>query len=120
MRERTISSLHRYSNRFFRSTDLVRDFDDPKGLEGYWLTDFGRNCLARMAAGLQPQSSHRSWRLTGDFGSGKSSFALLLANTVSEARNRIPKGLRHHVTTEVPEIRNLSALGRKYGDVFYS
>ena len=106
MREREISSLHRYSNRFLRSTDLVRDFDDPNGLQGYWLTDFGRTCLTQMAAGFQPQSSRRAWRLTGDFGSGKSSFALLLANTVSDAEHRLPKGLRHHVTAELPDVKN--------------
>lgn len=31
------------TDRFLRSTDLVRDFDDPGALEGYWLTDFSRN-----------------------------------------------------------------------------
>ena len=46
MPEQLISSAYETSDRFLRSADLVRDFDDPKGLEGYWLTDFSRHCLA--------------------------------------------------------------------------
>jgi hypothetical protein len=46
MPNQAIASLHNYSSRFLRSTDLVRDFDDPQGLRGYWLTDFGRSCLS--------------------------------------------------------------------------
>lgn len=91
MHERTISSLHNYSHRFFRSTELARDFKDPNGLDGYWLTDFGRTCLKRLAAGTSTSSSRRAWRMTGDFGSGKSSFALFLANTFSIPPGAYPK-----------------------------
>jgi len=107
MHERTISSLHHYSNRFFRSTELVRDFDDPNGLDGYCLTDFGRTCLTRISTGLQQSSSRRAWRLTGDFGTGKSSFALLLANAFSDARNRLPKSLFLRIADEMPDVRQL-------------
>jgi hypothetical protein len=104
----SISSIHRYSNRFVRSTDLVRDFADPKGLEGYWLTDFGCACLERIADGLRPDSGLRAWRLTGDFGSGKSSFALLLANALRDANKRLPKGLRNRVFRTIPTARAIN------------
>lgn len=107
MHNNCISSLHRYSNRFLRSTDLSRDFDDPNGLHGYCLTDFGRTCLNRISEGLKPNSSRRAWRLTGDFGSGKSSFALLLANALRDAKHRLPKELRELVITEVPELKKI-------------
>ena len=107
MHNNCISSLHRYSNRFLRSTDLSRDFDDPNGLQGYCLTDFGLSCLNRISEGLKPNSSRRAWRLTGDFGSGKSSFALLLANTLRDAKGRLPKGLRELVIAEIPEIKKI-------------
>src|SRR4051812_48389486 len=94
MSERTLSSILHYSNRFLRSTDLVRDFRDPNGLEGYTLTEFGRTCLTRISDGLRPDSGRRAWRLTGDFGSGKSSFALLLANTLRGQPHYLPKSLR--------------------------
>ena len=102
----TISSIHRYSTRFLRSTDLVRDFHDPKGLEGYKLTDFGHACLNRIADGLRPSSSNRAWRLTGDFGSGKSSFALLLANTLRDKDNYLPMELRDQVLKSIPEAKS--------------
>lgn len=97
--------MHRYSNRFLRSTDLSRDFNDPNGLRGYCLTDFGLSCLNRISEGLQTNSSRRAWRLTGDFGSGKSSFALLLANAFRDAKGRLPKELRKLVITEIPEVK---------------
>lgn len=107
MSEFTISSLHQHSGRFLRSTDLVRDFDDPHCLQGYWLTDFGRSCLGRISDGFRPSSGSRTWRLTGDFGSGKSSFALLLANTARDARHRLPKGLFRQVLRELPDVADL-------------
>ncbi|MFL6416314.1 MAG: hypothetical protein ACJ74Y_11685 [Bryobacteraceae bacterium] len=107
MSDQPIASLHNYSSRFLRSTDLVRDFDDPQGLNGYWLTDFGRSCLGRISDGFRPGSGRRTWRLTGDFGSGKSSFALLLAHSASDARRRLPKSLFTEVAEEFPEARKL-------------
>src|SRR5690349_8488116 len=107
MRERATSSLHSYSQRFLRSTELARDFSDPKALDGYCLTDFARACLNRIAPGLNEDSSLRAWRLTGDFGSGKSSFALFLANAFSDSRKRLTPALFKAVTSEVPDIRDL-------------
>jgi hypothetical protein len=100
-----MSSLHQYSNRFLRSTDLLRDFDDPNGLQGYCLTDFGLSCMHRISEGLKTNSSRRAWRLTGDFGSGKSSFALFLANALRDAKRRLPKELHELVIAEIPEIK---------------
>ena len=100
--ESTISSVLSFSHRFLRSTDLARDFNDPNGIEGYCLTDFARSCLNRISDGLRDGSTRRAWRLTGDFGSGKSSFALLLANTLRDVKGRLPKRLRDEVLNEIP------------------
>lgn len=75
-----ISDLLRPSLRFTRSTNLERDFHDSSALSGYVFTDFARECVDRLAEGLKPTSRQRAWRLTGDYGSGKSSFALYLAH----------------------------------------
>jgi hypothetical protein len=107
MRDPLISTIHRYSNRFFRSTDLARDFDDPNGLHGYCLTEFGKSCLTRISDGLKTNSSRRAWRLTGDFGSGKSSFALLLANTLRNTTEHLPSDLREQVVQEIPDAKKL-------------
>jgi hypothetical protein len=76
----TISGLFSIRDRFVRSAHLERDFHDPSVLSGYVATDFVRSSLTRISAGLKPTSGQRAWRMTGDYGSGKSSFALLLAH----------------------------------------
>jgi hypothetical protein len=104
MVEQLISSTYETSDRFLRSADLVRDFDDPGALEGYWLTDFSRNCLAQIADGFRLDSCRRAWRLTGDFGSGKSSFALLLAKAVRDPRS-LPGRLRGMVSESLVTVK---------------
>jgi len=78
--DRRVADVLRIQNRFLRSAQLERDFRDPDVFSGYVMTDFTRSCLDRLSEGLKPLSSQRAWRLTGDYGSGKSSFALLLAH----------------------------------------
>jgi hypothetical protein len=73
---------------------LERDFHDPSALSGYIGTDFVRSCLGRVAEGLKPRSGQRAWRMTGDYGSGKSSFALLLAHWFAGHDSNFPPQLR--------------------------
>jgi hypothetical protein len=100
-----LSSLLSPSDRFLRSADLSRDYHDPRALEGYCLTDFARNCLSRIGEGLLHNSSRRSWRLTGHYGTGKSSFALLLASSLRDASNKLPRHLLKEVSDILPGIR---------------
>jgi hypothetical protein len=92
-----IHELHSPNQRFLRSTQLERDFNDPRALESYILTSEIENSLRRLTRGLAPTSGQRAWRITGDYGSGKSSFALLLAALASREANQLPKHLRHLV-----------------------
>ena len=92
-----IQELLSPSRRFLRSTQLERDFNDPAALEGYIPTPEIEECLERITRGLSPTSGQRAWRITGDYGSGKSSFALLLANLAYRNANELPKQLRHLV-----------------------
>ena len=80
MSDKRVAELFHIRTRFLRSAQLERDFQDPTALSGYVVTDFARSCLGRVATGLKPRSGSRAWRMTGDYGSGKSSFALLLAH----------------------------------------
>src|SRR6266403_3578274 len=80
MPDNKVSDLFRIRNRFLRSAHLERDFQDPSAFSGYVVTDFAKSCLGRVAYGLKARSGQRAWRVTGDYGSGKSSFALRLAN----------------------------------------
>lgn len=92
-----IQELLSPSRRFLRSTQLERDFNDTAALEGYIPTPEIEECLERITRGLSPTSGQRAWRITGDYGSGKSSFALLLANLAFRNANELPKQVRHLV-----------------------
>jgi hypothetical protein len=97
MPEKRIADLFHMRNRFLRSAHLERDFQDPAALSGYVVTDFARSCIGRMANGLKPRSGNRAWRMTGDYGSGKSSFALLLAHWFAGHDPTFPPHLRRAV-----------------------
>ena len=94
MPEKVIGDLFKIGSRFLRSTHLERDFKDPTVLSGYVVTDFTRSCLGRVASGLKPSSGQRAWRMTGDYGSGKSTFALLLAHWFAGRDNGFSSQIR--------------------------
>ena len=97
MREKRVADLLDVRSRFLRSAHLEKDFRDPAALSGYVVTDFARSCIGRMAIGLKPRSGNRAWRMTGDYGSGKSSFALLLAHWFAGHDAKFPPPLRRAV-----------------------
>ena len=90
----TIQELIDVGQRFVRSTHLERDFSAPDALDGYISTPEVSSHLRRLGRGLRRGSAQRAWRVTGDYGSGKSSFALLLANILARPASQIPKELR--------------------------
>ena len=92
-----VSDLLNIQHRFLRSTHLSRDFKDPFALEHYILTRQTQLTLGRIAAGLAPNSGQRAWRITGDYGSGKSSFALVLAHLFSWKRSSLPITLKNAI-----------------------
>src|SRR5438067_10193839 len=89
-----IADLFRIEGRYLRSVNLERDFSDPKALKGYVLTPQVERHLERMVAGLSPSSGQRAWRITGDYGVGKSSYALVLSKLLSSERSQLPKNVR--------------------------
>ena len=89
MSDLRINAVFDVTPRFLRSTNLERDFHDPNALENYILTPHGRQCLTRLAKGLRRGATERAWRVTGDYGSGKSSFALMLAHWFSGNARRL-------------------------------
>ena len=75
-----ISDFLRVPTRFLRSVQLERDFHDVAALEHYVVTPHMAEAFRRIADGLRANSGLRAWRITGDYGVGKSSFALALAH----------------------------------------
>jgi hypothetical protein len=98
--DNTIVSLFHINPRFLRSTHLERDFSDPDSCTGYIPTDFTVSCLERLAEGLVANSTRRAWRLTGDYGTGKSSFALVLAHLFSGHQNGSLEKLQKSINIE--------------------
>ena len=75
----TFDALLQVRPHHLRSVQIQRDFADPRATLHYVVTPFIRSTFERLTGGFQPQSTRRAWRLTGDYGSGKSGFALALA-----------------------------------------
>lgn len=77
-----------------RSIQIERDFHDPRSTEHYLITPFVEGVIARLTQSLMARSTTRSWRLTGDYGSGKSSLALAFARLAAGERDKLPEALR--------------------------
>ncbi len=65
-------------SRFARSANLERDTNRPEPLDGYIVTARALDAVERIAAVAADGPSGGAWSLTGPYGSGKSSLALLL------------------------------------------
>src|ERR1044072_9463493 len=97
MPEVAIANLFHIQERFLRSAHLERDFDDASALKGYVLTPPMRSNVERLTIGLNPNSGQRAWRITGDYGSGKYSFRLVLAHLFSGNAEQLPVQLQRAV-----------------------
>ncbi len=91
-----IADVFRIRNRFMRSTHLERDFGDA-ALHDYIVTPQAKAMLNRLVLGLEFHSRQRAWRITGDYGTGKSSFALALAQLLTNRDRHLPLALRQAV-----------------------
>lgn len=65
-------------DRFARSANLERDVGRPEPLDGYVITARALDVVERIATTAATGPSGGAWSLTGPYGSGKSSLALLL------------------------------------------
>ena len=82
-----IADVFTAPGRFLRSVQLERDFSDPLALESYIATPPMAEALHRILESIQDGSQRRAWRITGDYGVGKSSLALVLARLLSDRSN---------------------------------
>lgn len=80
--------------RYKRSVHLERDAAEGDWLDGYVVTPLVRRVAARVVRGMTSKSTARAWSLTGPYGSGKSAFALFLANVLALPEERSTKKAR--------------------------
>lgn len=95
---KAIATLFDVTPRYLRSTNLERDYQDPRALQHYVLTPHGKACLQRLASGLKPGSTQRAWRMTGNYGTGKSSFAVFLAHWFGGSAARLSRVVDENVS----------------------
>lgn len=100
-----IRDILNIQQRFLRSTQIERDFYDPTSLDGYVVTPHICESLNRINDGLSARSGARSWRITGDYGSGKSSFALLLAQLYSGREFELRPKLQQELLEPIQAIK---------------
>lgn len=126
-----VSDLMQINQGFRKSVQIELDFNDPYSTTAYVATDFISKCIERVSSAFKKGSTQRAWRLTGDYGSGKSAFSLALAKAacgkheeVPDAfRSKIPQGLQAIIITGEREplhesigkaiIKQLPSMGRR-------
>ena len=79
----SLVSLVEVGRRFQRSVNLDRDTGSPDALNGYVVTPAVRRVLSQITDGLGDVAGDRAWSLVGPYGSGKSAFAVFLADLLS-------------------------------------
>ena len=89
----SIANLLQPSQRFSRSVHLERDFADTTALNQYVVTDRVAQLCRRFASAFGEGSTERAWRITGDYGTGKSCFALALARVCDRKSSHLPPQL---------------------------
>ena len=104
----TIAELFHTPDRYYRSVQLERDFHDRRAVNQYVLTPSMRLPFKRILDGLDLGATRRAWRVTGDYGSGKSSFALVLAHLLQETSRDsvidLKVALGQHTSQELPNL----------------
>ena len=94
-----LNELVTIAPRYTRSVNLERDIGDASAVTGYVLTPIGVDFLRRVQRVLTGAPGPRAWSITGPYGSGKSAFALFLANLLSGTRTRERPNLREYSRT---------------------
>jgi hypothetical protein len=69
--------------RYLRSVHLERDAAEQGALDGYIVTPLVRTLTGRVVEGFRAAAGARAWSVTGPYGTGKSAFALFLADVMS-------------------------------------
>ena len=91
--EPRVTDLLRVRPQHLRSIQIERDYPDPDASSHYVVTPFIATTFTRLARSLRANTTARAWRLTGDYGSGKSSLALAFARYAAGALESLPPAL---------------------------
>ena len=90
----SLLSLVEVGRRFQRAVNLDRDTGSPDALNGYLITPAVRRALSQITNGLDDADGDRAWSLVGPYGSGKSAFAVFLADLLSPSNSAATQAAR--------------------------
>jgi hypothetical protein len=101
--------------RFHRSVQLNRDWEGRGDFGDYPLTPTARELATRMASVLEEPGGPRAWSVTGPYGSGKSAFALFLADLLAHDPPRHARGeeLRRDLGLTDPPLVPVLVVGQR-------
>ncbi len=106
-RQQTWREVVRVRARYQRSIHLERDASQCAALDGYLLTPLVRTLTGHICEGFR--AGARAWSITGPYGTGKSAFALFLADLFCPPQQGAQKVTRRLLATADPPLARLLA-----------
>ena len=113
-REKSMESLLNIHPRHMRSVHLEGDFADTTSSLGFVLTPVAADALSRISSAFRSDSTQRAFRISGDYGSGKSAFGLALARISASVA-----GLACCLEPVVAAITSALVLGERLAPIQY-
>lgn len=89
-----VSDLLAINKSFRKSVQLTHDYNDASSTNDFVVTDFIAESFGRISEAFQQNSTQRAWRITGDYGSGKSAFALNLLKAACGKHKEVSRKLQ--------------------------
>ena len=83
-----LSEIYKVKRRYQRSIQVALDWSNENALDGYLLTPTAQQVAEQILLGIKSIEHPTAWTITGPFGTGKSAFALFLADLLA---NEEPK-----------------------------
>jgi hypothetical protein len=103
--------------RYQRSVHLERDVWTAGALDGYLITPLVQRVTERLLAGLgTKENCTRSWSITGPYGSGKSAFALFLAEALAPPDQAEGSRARSLLRERIPGVNGHFRSGGSFAD----
>lgn len=99
-----VSDLMQINPSFRKSVQVEMDFHDKGSTGNYVVTEFVVQTFNWIQPAFAKGSTQRAWRLTGDYGSGKSAFVLALAKAACGKQHELPSPLRGAITRNLQPV----------------
>lgn len=115
MRQELLQPHIRVRTHFHRSVHVAQDWSEPSNVKNYHVTPTARDLVGRIVNELFEPAGSRAWSISGPFGSGKSSFAVFLADSLCRHEPVHPESRRilQSVSDPVPRLLPVLLVGKR-------